>query len=235
MEKVELKATLRESSGKGVARSLRRQGAIPAVLYSAGKSTLLAMNSKELLLKLGKGRREGVLLALQIEGKAADQGERMAILREMQWDPVDGALLHIDLFEVSMDKPIRVQAPLKLMGTPAGVKDGGILQSIMREVEIECLPSLIPEYITIDASSLGIGAHFYVRDLQVPEGIVLLQDGDQAILSISAPVSEAKLEELLTATPAETGKEPELVKKPTKEEELAEGKEGKEAKKEEKA
>lgn len=234
MEKVALKASLREKSGKGVARSLRREGSIPAVLYSGGGSTLLSLDPHELLKRVGSGHRSGILVSLQIDSPG--KGEKTAILKDMQWDPIKGTLLHVDLFEVAMDKPIRVKVPLRLSGTPAGVKDGGILQFIMREVEIECLPAMIPDAITVDASSLGVGGHFYVKDLSGLAGITVHEEEDQAILSIAAPVSEAKLEELLTAAPAEAGKEPELVKKPAKEEvvEGKEGKEGKEAKKEEK-
>jgi large subunit ribosomal protein L25 len=199
------------------------------VIYSRGGSTLLSLNPGE-LVKKGARRREGILISLQVE----EQGERTAILKDMQWDPIKGNLLHVDLFEVAMDQPIRVNVPLKLSGTPAGVKDGGILQFIMREIEIECLPSLIPEALTINVESLQVGDHFYVKDLTGLEGITVLEDEDQAILSIAAPVSEAKLTEMLTATPGEPGKEPELVKKPAKEEGAAEEKEAKEAKKEEK-
>jgi large subunit ribosomal protein L25 len=219
MEKVALTAGLRQTGGKGVARSLRRQGQIPAVIYSAGTSTLLSMNALELRKKVGTRRREGILVSLQVEGS----GEKTAILKDMQWDPVGGDLLHVDLFEVAMDKPIRVKVPLKLSGNPQGVKDGGILQFILREVAIECLPTLIPDHLMVDALTLGIGEHLYVKELSLPEGIRLLEEGDHAILSIAAPVSEAKLTELLTAAPTETGKEPELVKKPVKEEPAVEG------------
>ncbi len=231
MEKIALKALWREKSGKGTARTLRRGGNIPAVLYSGGKSSCLTLNPKELLTKAGRGRREGILISLEVGDAGGKTEERTALLKDLQWDPVDGSLLHVDLFEISMDKPIRVKVPLKLIGTPIGVKDGGILQFSMREVEVECLPAVIPDHLPVDAPDLGIGGHFYVKDLQAPEGVTVLGEEGQAIFAVTAPVSEAKLEELLAAAPTEAGKEPELVKKPAKEE--AEGKKA-EGKKEEK-
>src|SRR3990170_7949158 len=131
--------------------------------------------------------------------------------------------------KISLDVNIRVAVPVELIGeTPAGVKEGGILQLVIREIEVECLPSLIPNNIVLDASRLNIGESLHVSDIQAAEGIKLVTDPAQVVLMIASPVSEKKLEELLaTPSAAEGVKEPELIKKPAKEGEKVEEKEGK--------
>ncbi len=224
MEKISLSAYTREERGKGFARGLRRTGRIPAVLYSKGKSTPIILDPAVVRKLIMLGHAESTLIDLRIDG-VADRADRIAILRDYQTDPVTGDLLHVDLFEVSMDEKIRVTVPVELTEeTPAGVKDGGILQFIIREVEIECLPSLIPDSMLIDASRLNIGESLNIRDIKVGEEIKLISDPEQVVLTIASPVSQEKLEELLAApAPAEAVKEPELVKKPAKEAEKAEG------------
>lgn len=228
MEKISLNARVREGKGKGFARSLRRSGRIPAVLYSKGGSTPLILDPVVVRKLIMLGHGESTLIDLKIDD-VTEKAERIALLRDYQTDPVTGELLHADLFEVSMDEKIRVTVPVELTGeTPAGVKDGGILQFIIREMEVECLPSLIPDSVLVDASVLNIGDSLHVRDIRVAEDIKLLSDLGQVVLLIASPVSQEKLEALLTApTATEAAKEPELIKKPAKEGEKAEEKEGK--------
>lgn len=228
MEKISLNVRVREGCGKGIARSLRRGGTIPAVLYSKGKSTPISLDSAKVRKLITLGHAESTLIDLRLEG-SADKAERIAILRDYQTDPMTGELLHADFFEVSMDQKIRVTVPVELTGeAPAGVKEGGILQFILREMEIECLPSLIPDNILVNASNLNIGESIHIRDIEAEEGVKLIPDPDQVVLTIASPVSQEKLEELLTApTAAEAVKEPELVKKPGKEAEKVEEKEEK--------
>jgi large subunit ribosomal protein L25 len=168
----------------------------------------------------------------------------VAIVRDSQRDPVTDEVLHVDLFEISLDKPLRVAVPVQIIGeVPAGVKEGGVLHHHLREVEVECLPLAIPDKLTIDASPLLINQALHVRDLTVDPAVRILTPADQTVVSVAAPISEAKLEQLLTATAKEV-KEPELVKKERVEEEeapaegaaakpaAATGKEEKEVKKE---
>ena len=228
MEKLLLDVTIREGRGKGFSRSLRRGGRIPAVLYSKGGSTPISFDPVKIRKLIMLGHAESTLIDVKIDG-AADKGEKIAILRDYQTDPLTGELLHADFFEISMDEKIVVAVPVDLTSeTPAGVKEGGILQFILREVEIECLPLFIPDNIVVDASKLNMGDSIHVRDIKMAEGIKIVTDLDQVVLTIVSPVSEKKLEELLT-TPsgAEAIKEPELVKKPGKEAEKIEEKEGK--------
>ncbi len=228
MEKISVDVSVREGRGKGFARSLRRGGRIPAVLYSKGDSTPISLDPTKVRKLLMLGHAESTLIDLKIGG-AADQSDRIAILRDYQTDPVTGELLHADFFEVSMAEKIRVTVPVELTAeTPAGVKEGGILQFVMREVEVECLPSLIPDNIIVDVSKLNIGDNLHIRDIKVSEEIKIITDPEQVVLAIASPVSQEKLDQLLTApSAAEAVKEPELVKKPAKEGEKAEEKEGK--------
>jgi large subunit ribosomal protein L25 len=125
-------------------------------------------------------------------------------------------VLHADLFEISMDKPIRVKVPLHLTGgVPAGVKEGGILHHNMRELHIECLPAVLPDFIEVDASGLAIAQGLHLKDLAAREGIRYLDDPEQMVVSVAAPMSEAKLESLLASAAAapEGAKEPEVVAK----------------------
>lgn len=233
MEKLDITVEAREKSGKGVARKLRRDGKIPGVLYSKGDSIPLSLNLLSLNKVFHSSAGENVLINLKIEG-AKKKSERIALIRDLQRDPITGQLLHVDLFEVSMDKEIRIKVPIEIIGDqPLGIKEGGMLQHNLREIEIECLPSQIPDRIPVDASSLRIGDTIHVGDLTMEKNIKVITEADQPVVTVAAPISEEKLEELLTAVPVEEIKEPEIVGKVEKELEAEEAKE--KVKKEEKA
>jgi large subunit ribosomal protein L25 len=210
----ELTAEIRTTSGKGPARQLRRRGRVPAVLYGQGECVLLAINPEALrhILRARAGRT--ALINLKIEGSVS-KPERVALLRDYQLDPVTGALLHADLFEVSMTKPIRVRVPVSLVGgQPIGVKEGGILQHQLREIAVECLASALPDSIPVDASALRIGQGIHVKELEPIPGVRFLDDPEQMVVSVAAPISEAKLEALLTSAAAVgEAKEPEVIAK----------------------
>lgn len=217
MQRMDLEAEQRQKSGKGVARTLRRAGRIPAVLYGEGKSSLLSIHPADLIKILNSESGENALINLKIKGGESVE-TRTAILRDFQKDPITGGILHADLFEINMNKAIRLKIPIRVTGDQSeGVKEGGVLQHNLREVEIECLPSMIPDHLDVDAAHLKIGESIHVRDLQVQQGIRILEDKDLAIVSVAAPMSEAKLEEILAGTPAET-KEPEVIGKKKEEE-----------------
>jgi len=220
MRRVELEADVRREAGKGVARTLRRQGRLPAVLYHAGASVLLSVDDKAVEKLFHTGAGEHVLITVKIND-GAGQRSCVAVVRDCQRDPITDRILHVDLFEISLDKPLRVAVPVHVMGdVPAGVKEGGVMHHHLRQVEVECLPLAVPDEIRLDASTLQINQSLHVRDLTVDPAIRLLTPGDQVVVSVAAPISEAKLEQLLTATAKET-KEPELLKKEKKEEEAA--------------
>ena len=212
--KFEMTAELRRESGKGAARQLRRKGKIPAVLYGQDECLLLTLDP-DAVRKIVRSHAAGTaLVAVAIAG-APSNGTRTALLRDFQVDPVSGQLLHADLFEISMNKPIRVRVPVKLTGgVPSGVKEGGVLHHNLRELHIEVLPTAMPDHIEVDASQLAIGQGIHVRELAAQQGIRFLDDVDQMVVSVAAPMSEAKLEALLTSGAAlEEGKEPEVIAK----------------------
>jgi len=209
---------MREHAGKGVARQLRRQGKIPAVLYGQEECLLLTLDPDGVRKILRSHAAGTALVSLTVTG-AKSKANRTALLRDYQVDPVSGQILHADLFEISMDQPIRVKVPVSLTGgVPQGVKEGGILHHNLRQLNIECLPSALPDQIEVDASLIGIAQGIHVRELAQREGVRFLDEGDQMVVSVAAPMSDAKLEALLTSGVAgEEGKEPEV---------LAKGKEG---------
>jgi large subunit ribosomal protein L25 len=221
--KFDVAAEIREQAGKGAARQLRRQGKIPAVLYGQGECLLLTLDPA-VVTRIVRGHGGSTaLISLNISGPTT-KASRTALLRDHQVDPVTGEILHADLFEVSMAKTIRIKVPVNLVGgTPAGVKEGGVLHHNLRELHIECLPSAIPDSIEVDASSLQINQGLHIRDLATREGLKFLDESDQMVVRVAAPISEAKLEALLTSGAAvEEGKEPEVIGK-GKEEPTEEG------------
>lgn len=210
--KFDLTVAVREQAGKGAARSMRRAGKIPAVLYGQGECLLLSANPDDVIKILKSHAGSTALIALTVDG-AKSKANRTALLREYQVDPVSGALLHADLFEISMSKPIRVKVPVKVIGTtPVGVKEGGVLHHNMREVHVECLPAALPDHVEVDASALAIGSGVYVKEIGTLEGIRFLDDPETMVVSVAAPMSDAKLEALLTAGAGQAG-EPEVMVK----------------------
>jgi large subunit ribosomal protein L25 len=223
--KFDLAVTVREKTGKGAARQLRREGKVPGVLYGQGECLLLTINPDALTKILKSHAGSTALISLDIAG-VKSKPKRTALLRDFQVDPVEGQVLHADLFEISMDKPIRVKVPLHVIGgMPEGVKEGGILHHNMRELHIECLPSALPDFIEVDASALKIGQGIHLKEITKKDGLRYMDDPDQMVVSVAAPMSEAKLEALLTsqAVGPEGAKEPEVVAKGKA---AAEGEEG---------
>jgi large subunit ribosomal protein L25 len=210
--KFDLTVAMREEAGKGAARAMRRAGKIPAVLYGQGDCLLLTVNPDHLVKILKSHAGSTALISLTVEG-AKSKTNRTALLRDYQVDPVSGAILHADLFEISMSKPIRVKVPIKVIGViPAGVKEGGVLHHNMRDMHVECLPDALPDQIEVDASALTIGSGIHVKEIGVREGVRFLDEPDQMVVSVAAPMSDAKLEALLTSGAGAAG-EPELVAK----------------------
>jgi len=221
MEKIALTAQVREKAGKGVARGLRRSQVVPAVLYSRGKSVPIALGNKEVTRILNAKGGEHALISLKVEG-AKGAAERMALIKDYQLDPITSSLLHVDLMEVAMNEKVKIPVAVHLSGASIGVKEGGILQYGIRDVEVECLPYQIPDHIEINISALKVNESLHVRDIAIAEGVRILTDGDATVVTIQPPISDAKLEAMLSATPAVTeAGEPELVKKPKKEAEVA--------------
>ena len=216
---LDVKVETREAVGKGVARTLRRQGKIPGILYGQGECIALTVDPAEIRKVLHSDSGSNSLLNLSI-AKSGKELKRTAMLKDYQTDPITGSLLHADLFEVAMDKPVRVRVPVAAPpGTPAGVAEGGILQHNMRELHIECLPGKIPAHIMVDPNHLKINQGIHVKEVPLTPGIKILDDPDMMVVSIAAPISDAKLEALLSTTPISEGAvEPEVIGKGKEEE-----------------
>ncbi len=218
MERITINAQKRQEIGKGAARSLRREGLIPAILYRAGGSLPIKINKKELTQFINTTAGEQVMFNL----KFTDEENRLALLKEYQIDPLKKELLHADFFEVSLTEKVRVRVHITTTGEPIGVKrDGGILQHLLREIEIECLPDKIPGHITVDISRLEIGQSLHVKDLNLGEEIKIFADPEEVIVNIIAPA----VEEVAPAEVVTEPSEPEVIKKGKKEEEAEEEKE----------
>jgi len=231
-DKIVVEAAPRESRGKNEARRLRVTGKVPAVLYGAkGDSITLSVNAKQVGQILRSATGHNTLFQVAIAGK-----EQPAILKDWQVDPVTGSLLHVDLLRVAMDVRMRVSVPVHTFGEAAGVKQqGGIFETVTREVEIECLPGEIPTEFRLDVSHLMIGMHLRAADIAIdPNKVKLLTDPERVIAHVVA--LRAEEEKPAEAAPVEGAvpAEPEVIKKGKKEvegEEAAEGGEKQEKKK----
>jgi large subunit ribosomal protein L25 len=208
-----LQAAPRTTTGKGAARALRRQGKVPGVIYGHGREAEAVVIDTVALNRMLVGISAATTIVdVAVEGRAPVK----ALIREIQRDAVRPAeILHLDLYEVRVDEEITLEVPIRLIGVPDGVRNfGGVLDHVLRELEIEVLPTNIPEHVDLDVTELAIGHSLFVRDIQVANARVL-NDPDTPICTVVAPRTEeapAPVEEAATA-------EPELIRKPKPEEE----------------
>lgn len=188
MENLSLSVDKRALTGKSGARTVRRAGSIPGVVYGIKDSTPLTIPPKELEALLSTRAGANVVFQLNVEGEAAS--ERPVIVKELQRDPMKGTIVHADFLEIRMDEKIEIAVPLSLSGESPGEKMGGTLSQLLRELEVSCLPNAIPEQIEVDISEVEIGDVLHVRDLQIPEGVELVADPDDPVLTVIVPVEE---------------------------------------------
>ncbi|MFZ3243486.1 MAG: 50S ribosomal protein L25 [Candidatus Acidiferrales bacterium] len=232
MEAFVVEAAPREERGKHAARRTRRTGQVPAVLYGGKHEPIaMAVNARQIARILRSETGHNTIFTVRVSGK-----DERAMLKDWQVDPVSGALLHVDLLRIAMDVRMRVKVPVHTFGEPEGVKlQGGIFETVTREVEVECLPADIPEEFKVDVSGLTIGKQLRAADLPIDPNKVKLVTDPQRVLAhvvvlkkeeeVAAPEAAAVATE---AAPAE----PEVIKKGKKE--VEEGEEGAEAEKPEK-
>lgn len=227
----ELTIKRREGTGKQFAKRLRRQGVVPAILYGGAKNEPVTVDPKSVLRMIAGHAGTTQLLTLKMDGEG---GSRLAIIRAMQFDPVSENLIHVDLQEVSADKPITVRVAVHPVGEAVGVRDTkGILNLVLHEVSVSCLPTVIPERIDADVSELAIGDVLTIADLSVPEGVRVLNDPGQAVATVSPPMAE---EEVAPVVAAAVTAEPEvLTERKPKEGEEAPADDAKKGKRPEKA
>jgi large subunit ribosomal protein L25 len=223
-----LEAQQREPGNKNAARRVRVAGKVPAVVYGAGKGTaVVSVDPRQVLRILKSESGHNTIFDLALGGD-----REKAMIVDWQFEPIKGKLLHIDLLRIAMDKKLTVTVPILLKGEPEGVKtQGGILEQLLREVELECLPADIPKSIEVDVSHLVFGIDVRVKDLAHGDKLKFLTDEDRMVAHITTVKEEVVATPEAVADAAATPAEPEVIKKGKQE---AEGEEG-EAKPEGKA
>src|SRR5438067_5918785 len=188
-KQVKLKAEPRASVGRSAVRKLKARGVIPAIIYGGkDKPQPLQVSARDINAMMSHASGENVLVELEIAG---EKSNRTALVQEVQHSPVRGDILHIDFHAISMDETIQAEVPLEPIGVPNGVKNfGGLLEQSLRALAIECLPSDLPDRITVDVSQLNIGDSIHVRDIQFPQGVTPKVQPDLTAFSVVAPVVE---------------------------------------------
>ncbi|HVH17375.1 MAG TPA: 50S ribosomal protein L25 [Myxococcota bacterium] len=198
MADYQLNLEVRESTGKGVARKLRAKGRIPGVCYGAGADTVPVALDPSTLERALRASAAGLNTLFGVQGGGAFHGKSV-LIKELQRDPVQRNLLHADFYAVDLTKEIEVKVPLHLTGTAAGLMNGGIVDHQLREIEIKCLPTAIPESFSLDVTALNVGDSLHVRDIALPEGVTLVSDPGLGVVSVVIP---AKAEEEVAAEAA---------------------------------
>jgi large subunit ribosomal protein L25 len=209
-ERVKLEAQERETVGTTAAARLRREGFIPGVIYGRGKKPhAIAVPERELRAALSGSHGRHAILDVTLAGQKTSHA---SILKDFQVDPIRGRITHFDLHEVRLDQPITAQVAIELVGESPGVKVGGVLSALVREVSVEALPLEMPDRVELDISAAEIGATLRVADLVAPEGSKLLDDPDTVVVSVAAPrvevEEEVPEEELAEGEEAPEGEEP---------------------------
>jgi large subunit ribosomal protein L25 len=218
----ELTIRRRDGSGKAFAKRLRREGAVPAVVYDGKKAESVTVDPKAVLRMIHGHEGTTQLLTLKFDGDNGNR-TRMAIIRDLQFDPVTDLLLHVDLQEVAADRAITVQVAVRAIGEAAGVKEQkGILNLVLHELTVSCLPTAIPERIDADVSALMIGDVLTVAELRAPDGVRIVNDPGQAVATVAPPMAE-EVAAPAAATAAAAVTEPEVLteRKPKEGEEAA--------------
>jgi len=211
MEEIFLDAEPRQELGRGKVKSLRDEGFIPAVVYAGGKEAqAIKVDHSQLLRLMHQHHIENAVINLRIKDDKKNK-PKPCLIKEIQYHPVGGNIIHLDFNQISLDKAIKVNVPVAVKGEAVGVKqDGGSLEQILWEIEVECLPTEIPKEIEVDVANLKIGDAVHLKDISLPSGVKVLSELDTVILHITAPMKEevAPAEEAVT----EEKKEPEVIK-----------------------
>jgi large subunit ribosomal protein L25 len=193
-ERVKLEVTERTKHGSRESRRLRREGLIPGVLYGRGGNHAISVPSRDLRRALGGPAGLHTILDVVVAG---DGGTHPAVLKDYQRDPIRGTVIHIDLHEVRLDRPIQTAVSVTLTGDSVGTREGGVLQQVARDVSIEALPMEIPEHLELDITELGINESLRVSDLTPIEGVTFLDDPETVIATVSPPTVVEEPEEAL--------------------------------------
>ena len=194
MDLIDIKATIRKTTGNGPARRLRAAGQLPAILYGRGEAPIMLAVAVSDLEKVFKTANIGqALLNLKIENGRSIT--KTAMIKELQQEPVSGNFLHIDFYEVAMDRKIRVSVPVVATGKSVGVEMGGILQVVRRELEVLCLPNQIPEVIEVDVTDLDVGDSLHVEEISLGGDVEIAADVNFTVVTVLSPKKEEEIEE----------------------------------------
>lgn len=211
MEKIFIKADIRAEKGKSVAKRLRKEGRIPAVLYGREVDPLAISVSTKDWEKLGKQLKRNVILNMEVHGLKKKADERPVMIKYVQKSVLKNEILHIDFLQVSMERTVEVEIPIHLIGRSKGEANDGIVEQHLRSIKVECLPTQIPEKIEIDITDLDIGDSYHVNQISIP-GVKLLEHTGVAVITIIPPTVEEKpaaVEEVAAVEPEKKEKEKE--------------------------
>jgi large subunit ribosomal protein L25 len=204
VSELSLAVEIREQTGKGVARRLRAGGRFPAVVYGHGKKTVPIDVDAGAFDKLIETGSAGLNTLFSLKGDARVEG-RTVLVKELQREPLKGTVVHVDLFEVNLQESIRVAVPIRVVGDAVGVGLGGLVEHVMREIELDCLPTAIPDEIVVDVTDLDIGDTIHVSDLDMPDAVEMHISSELPVVSVVV----AKVHELEEEAEALEGEEAE--------------------------
>ena len=207
MAEVTLEVSRRESTGKEVAKKLRRDGKVPAVVYGGHKDPVAITVDRKSVSELIQKSEHGIRSIFLLKMTGSDQ-QRHAMIKEVTIDPLTRRMKHIDFVRVVMDEKVKVMVPVHVKGTAIGVKEGGVLDFQVRELHVECLPNAIPDSIDVDVTALGHHDYIRVKDLKLPEGVTVSDDLERVVVGVTQPRAE-----VADTAEAADAAEPEVIKK----------------------
>lgn len=206
MAEVTLEVTRREQAGKGVARKLRANGKVPAVVYGGHREPVAIIVDRKSITDLLQKSEHGMRSIFLLKMAGSDQ-QRHAMIKDIQINPLTRKMEHVDFVRVLMDEVVRVTVPIHVTGSAPGVKEGGMLDTQIRDLHVECLPNAIPDAIEVDISNLGMHQYLHVSDLKLPEGVKVLDDPERVVVGVThlrveaEPVAAAVEEGVVAAEP----------------------------------
>jgi len=198
-----LNASLRDRAGKGSARALRREGKVPGIVYSHGKEAMsIALSAKEVVLEYQRGRFRSRLIDIKLDGKTVQ-----ALPKDLQFHPVSDQIEHVDFIKVEAGVPVRVQVPVKFLGTDksVGIKRGGVLNIVRHEIEFTCAPEAIPTHIEVNVQDMDIGDSLHINDIKLPSGVMPVIKRNFTVATVAGRKAEEEVAPTAAAATAAAG------------------------------
>jgi len=212
MAEVSLEVVRRETAGKEIAKKLRAQGQVPAVVYGGHREPVAITVDRKSIAELIQKSEHGVRSIFLLKMSGTDQ-QRHAMIKDIQIDPISRKMIHVDFVRVMMDEVIKVNVPVHLSGVSRGVKEGGVLDWQIRDLHIECLPGSIPDTIEVNVDEVGVHQYIHVSDLKVPEGLKILEEPERVVVGVTHARAEVVEEVAPAADATAVPAEPEVIKK----------------------